>query len=101
LWLDGPTIVTRNGKQLTTAEAAPPQTGDDWSCKPLELPRRVKGLIDYPFEVATLFETETEGTPWDVWDICCSFADQYLKLYERPECYGIWGRIYRPCGLKT
>jgi hypothetical protein len=31
------------------------------------------------------------GAPWDVWDICCAFADRYLKLYECPEQYGIWG----------
>jgi hypothetical protein len=91
LWFDGPAVVLRNGQELPAPEAVPPQTGDEWSCKPLELPKKVRGLIDYPFEVATLFDIETTDNPWDVWDICCSFADQYMKLYERPEKYGIWG----------
>jgi len=91
LWFDGPAIVIRNGQEFAARQAAPPQTGDEWKCRPLDLPRKVQGLIDYPFEVATLFEIETEGNPWDVWDICCSFADRYMRLYERPEQYGIWG----------
>jgi hypothetical protein len=91
LWFSGPTVVRRNGQELPPGEAAPPQTGDEWRRKPLELPNKVRGLIDYPFEVATLFDIETGGEPWDVWSICCSFADQYMKLYEQPEAYGIWG----------
>jgi hypothetical protein len=91
LWFDGPTVVLRNGQEVSAREAAPPKTGDDWRCKPLELPNKVRGLIDYPFEVATLFEIETTGAPWDVWDICCAFADRYMKLYDCPEQYGIWG----------
>jgi hypothetical protein len=91
LWFHGPTTAVRDGKELPARAAAPPQTGDEWGCKPLELPAKVRGLIDYPFEVATLFEIETKECPWDVWEICCSFADQYVRLYERPEAYGIWG----------
>jgi hypothetical protein len=91
LWFHGPTVVLRKGRELSAREAAPPKTGDKWSCQSLELPEKVRGLINYPFEVATLFEIETRGSPWNVWDICCSFADQYLKLYECPERYGIWG----------
>lgn len=61
LWFDGPTVVLRDGRELPAQEAVPPQTGDEWTCKPLELPNKVKGLIDYPFEVATLFEIEAGG----------------------------------------
>jgi hypothetical protein len=91
LWFHGPTVVIRRGEVLSAREAAPPQTGDDWKPECLELPARVCGLIDYPFEVPTLFEIETGLAPWDVWDICCAFADRYMKLYEQPGVYGIWG----------
>jgi hypothetical protein len=91
LWFSGPVVVLRKGKELAPGKAMPPRTGDKWDIKDLELPTKVKGLIDYPFEVATLFDIEVKYSPWDVWDICCAFADQYLKLYERPEQYGCWG----------
>ena len=91
-WFYGPTVVTRDGRELAPGKAGPPQTGDKWNCRALDLPQKVKGLIDYPFEIATLFEIEAGVGPfWDVWDICCAFSDQYMRLYERPERYGIWG----------
>src|SRR5262249_24794551 len=91
LWFDGPTVVVRNGQKISARQAGSPEKTDEWTCEPLELPAKPKGLITYPFEVATLFEIETGVSPWNVWDICCAFSDRYMKLYEQPEKYGIWG----------
>lgn len=91
LWFEGPTVVVRDGRELPAQKAAPPQSGDKWNIQPMELPDKVMGLIDYPFRIATVFEIETGVDPWDVWDICCVFADRYSQLYETPERYGIWG----------
>jgi hypothetical protein len=38
-----------------------------------------------------LFEIETGEEPWDVWRILCSFADEYVKVYEDAERFGVWG----------
>lgn len=91
VWFDGPMVILRDGQELSLRQAGLLQESDERHYPPLEMPKKVRGLIDYPFEVATLFEIETGHTPWDVWDICCAFADQYMKLYECPEQYGIWG----------
>jgi hypothetical protein len=56
-----------------------------------DLPVTVRGLIDYPIKSPVLFTIETGSSPWSLWDICCAFADQYDKIYEHPERYGIWG----------
>jgi hypothetical protein len=37
LWFHGPTMVVRSGREFPAPEAAPPLTGDEWNCKPLEL----------------------------------------------------------------
>ena len=55
------------------------------------LPHTVRGLIDYPMEVPVLFTVETGKEPWQVWDICCAFADQYERIYEQPDRYGVYG----------
>jgi hypothetical protein len=59
--------------------------------KPDGLPKTVRGLIDYPLEVPVLFTIEAGEEPWSLWDICCAYADQYVKIYEHPDRYGIWG----------
>ena len=59
--------------------------------KPQGLPATVRGLIDYPLEVPVLFPIEAGPEPWPLWDICCAFAAQYVKIYEQPERYGVWG----------
>lgn len=55
------------------------------------LPTTVRGLIDYPLERPCLFTIHAGEEPWSVWDICCAFAEQYTRIYEQPEKYGIWG----------
>jgi hypothetical protein len=91
LYFHGPTVVMREGQKMPPRRAVPPETGDKWTYELLELPAKVKGLVTYPFEVATLFDVEAGCSPWNVWDICCAFSDQYMKLYEHPEKHGIWG----------
>jgi hypothetical protein len=59
--------------------------------KPDGLPERVRGLIDYPLEVPALFPIEVGKEPWSLWRICCAFADQYVRIYEHPDRYGVWG----------
>jgi hypothetical protein len=87
----GRTIVERNGERLDLEEAGELQTGDRLQSEPEGLPAHVRALIDYPFETPILFEIRTGNEPWSVWDICCAFADQYEKIFEDPERYGIWG----------
>jgi hypothetical protein len=59
--------------------------------KPEGLPQTVRGLIAYPLEVPVLFPIEVGPEPWSVWDICCAFADQYMRIYEHADRYGVWG----------
>ena len=51
----------------------------------------VRGLIDYPLERPCLFTINVGEEPWSVWDVCCAFAEQYARIYEQPERYGVWG----------
>jgi hypothetical protein len=57
-----------------------------------ELPLTVRGLINYPLDVPLIFTIETGSDDlWSLWDICCAFAEQYDRIYEHPEHYGVWG----------
>jgi len=87
----GRTIIERNGQRLTGEEAGQLQAGDRFSFEKEGLPLTVRGLIDYPLETPVLFTIEVGEEPWSLWDICCAFADQYAKIYETPERYGVWG----------
>jgi hypothetical protein len=63
-----------------------------WSrFKPEGLPHAVRGLIAYPLAGPVLFPIELSHEPWSIWYICCAFADQYMRIYEHPERYGVWG----------
>ena len=44
-----------------------------------------------PSERPCLFTVDVGEEPWSVWDICYAFAEQYARIYEQPEQYGIWG----------
>lgn len=55
------------------------------------LPEKVRGLIDYPLEVPVLFPIEVGPEPWSLWRICCAFAEQYVRIYNHPDRYGVWG----------
>lgn len=87
----GRTIITRKGKRLTEEEAGEIRAGDSISMESEGLPTTVRGLIDYPLERPCLFTIEVGEEPWSLWDICCAFAEQYARIYEEPEKYGIWG----------
>src|SRR6185437_4426704 len=87
----GRSVIERDGKRLTAEEAGEMQTGDSISFEREGLPVSVRGLIDYPLETPVLFTIEVGEEPWSLWDICCAFADQYAKIYETPERYGVWG----------
>jgi hypothetical protein len=56
-----------------------------------DLPAAVRGLIDYPLHKPVLFPIEVGEAPWNVWDICCAFADQYARIYEQAERFDVWG----------
>jgi hypothetical protein len=90
-YFGGRTIVERDGKRLTPEEAGEHQVGDVCRVENEGLPVTARGLIDHPLEVPILFTIETGGEPWSLWDICCAFADQYAKIYEHPQQYGVWG----------
>ena len=87
----GRTIIERDGQRLTEEEAGELQPGDSISQESEGLPVSVRGLIDYPVETPVLFTIEVGEEPWSLWDICCAFADQYAKIYETPQRYGVWG----------
>lgn len=87
----GRTIIERDGQQLTPEEAGDMQPGDSFRFESEGLPPTVRGLIDYPLETPVLFTIEVGEEPWSLWDICCAFADQYAKIYEKPQRYGVWG----------
>lgn len=55
------------------------------------LPATVRCLIDYPLGVPVLFTIEAGEGCWDLWDICLAIADQYARVYEHAEWYGVWG----------
>ncbi len=87
----GRSIIEREGKRLTQEEAGEIQAGDRIDFEKEGLPVAVRGLIDYPLETPVLFTIEVGEEPWSLWDICCAFADQYAKIYETPQHYGVWG----------
>jgi hypothetical protein len=90
-YFGGRTIIVRKGKRLTEEQAGEIREGDAIETEAEGLPTTVRGLIDYPLERACLFTIKVGEEPWSVWDICCAFAEQYARVYEQPEKYGIWG----------
>lgn len=96
----GRTIIERGGKRLTREEAGELRAGDRLDFEKEGLPVSVRGLINYPLEVPVLFTIETGEEPWSVWEICCSFADQYVNIYEHPQRYGVWGHDLRDLCLE-
>lgn len=87
----GRTIITRDGMRLTEEQAGEVRAGDAITAETEGLPTAVRGLIDYPLERPCLFTVNVGEEPWSVWEICCAFAEQYARIYEQPERYGIWG----------
>jgi hypothetical protein len=87
----GRTIIIRKGKRLTEEQAGDIRGGDLTQTEKEGLPTTVRGLIDYPLERPCLFTIHVGEEPWSVWDICCAFAEQYMRIYEQPEKYGICG----------
>ncbi|MBX9628549.1 MAG: hypothetical protein K2X82_32430 [Gemmataceae bacterium] len=87
----GRTVIVRDGERLTQDEAGDIRAGDGIAMEDEGLPATVRGLIDYPLERPCLFAIEVGAEPWSIWDICSAFADQYARIYEQPERYGIWG----------
>jgi hypothetical protein len=90
-YFGGRTIIIRKGKRLTEKQAGELRTGDEIETETEGLPTAVRGLIDYPLERPCLFTINVGEEPWSVWDICCAFAEQYARIYEQPEKYGVWG----------
>jgi hypothetical protein len=87
----GRTIIIRKGKRLTEEQAGEIRAGDSIQMENEGLPKKVRGLIDYPLERPCLFTIDVGKEPWSLWAICCAFADQYVRIYEQPEKYGLWG----------
>ncbi|MGL6096314.1 MAG: hypothetical protein ACRC7O_11025 [Fimbriiglobus sp.] len=87
----GRTVVLRDGQSLSLEDAGELQDDDETSTESDGLPVTVRCLLDYPLEVPVLFTIETGNEPWDLWAICCAIADEYTRVYQTPEAYGIWG----------
>lgn len=90
-YFGGRVIIIRKGKRLTEEQAGEIRAGDAIETEAEGLPTTVRGLIDYPLERPYVFTINVGEEPWSVWDICCAFAEQYARIYEQPEKYGIWG----------
>jgi hypothetical protein len=90
-YFGGRTIIIRKGKRLSAEQAGEIRAGDGIDMEPEGLPKTVRGMIDYPLERPCLFTINVGEEPWSVWDICCAFAEQYARIYEQPERYGVWG----------
>jgi len=90
-YFGGRCVIVRNGQRLTEEEAGEIREGDAIEMEKEALPTTVRGLIDYPLQRPCLFAIDVGEEPWSVWDICCAFADQYARIYEQSEKYGIWG----------
>lgn len=90
-YFGGRTIILRKGKRLTEEQAGGLREGDQVTAEKEGLPTTVHGLIDYPLQRPCLFTFQVGTEPWSIWDICCAFAEQYARIYEQPEKYGIWG----------
>jgi hypothetical protein len=52
------------------------------------LPFTARGLIDYAIATPLVFDLETGYEPWNIWDICCAFADQYDRILGVPRRLG-------------
>jgi hypothetical protein len=87
----GRTIIVRKGKRLTEEQAGEIRAGDVIEMENEGLPTTVRGLIDYPLERPCLFTIHVGEEPWSIWDICLAFAEQYARIYEEPEKYGVEG----------
>jgi hypothetical protein len=85
----GRTVVTRKGKRLTQEQAGEIRSGDSLTFEKEGLPKKVRGLIDYPLERPCLFTIDVGEEPWSLWDICSAFADQYRRIYEAADEYGV------------
>jgi hypothetical protein len=91
VYFGGRAVVERAGRSLTVEEAGDPQPGDRFTMEKEDLPSSVRGLIAYPVANPVLFTFEIGGIYWSVWQICCAFADQFQRIYEHPERFGVWG----------
>jgi hypothetical protein len=57
----------------------------------VEQPRVVRGLIDYPLDGPVVFAIDLKSEMWYLWDILSAFSDQYVRVYEDAERFGVWG----------
>jgi hypothetical protein len=57
----------------------------------VEQPKVVRGLIDYPLDRPVVFSIDLKSEMWYLWDILSAFSDQYARIYEDAERFGVWG----------
>jgi hypothetical protein len=57
----------------------------------VEQPKVVRGLIDYPLDQTVVFSIDLKSEMWYLWDILSAFSDQYARIYEDAERFGVWG----------
>jgi hypothetical protein len=57
----------------------------------VEQPKVVRGLIDYPLDQPVVFSIDLKSEMWYLWDILSAFSDQYARIYEDAERFGVWG----------
>jgi hypothetical protein len=57
----------------------------------VEQPKVARGLIDYPLQRPVVFSIDLKSEMWYLWDILSAFSDQYARIYEDSERFGVWG----------
>lgn len=88
-YFDRDVMLQQLTEQAAEAGISVDQKLKDLAGRPLAV--SVRGLIDYPTEIPVLFTIETGEEPWNVWEICCAFAEHYRTIYESAGAYGVWG----------
>jgi hypothetical protein len=77
-------------------KACPYKIGSREAVRYIELedvdqPKVVRGLIDYPLDRPLVFSIDLKSEMWYLWDILAAFSDEYGRIYEDAEWFGVWG----------
>jgi hypothetical protein len=83
-WFERDLIVEeRNGRRVRLAYMGRSEPAPGGTIKEVDLgalPVTARGLIDYAVEKPVVFDLVIGCEPWDIWAICCAFADQYDRI---------------------
>jgi hypothetical protein len=91
-WFQGDLLIEeRDGRRARLSDGGRPELAPGGAIRELalgELPFTARGLVDNQVENPVVFDLETGYEPWDIWDICCAFADQFHRILGAPRSLG-------------